>query len=116
MNQSPPGKGGTAKAYGSGNTVVQGLPGNPTVPQLRNQLKTLKAERDLRLARGVSVPGWFDHVILNAERALEDAQTEADGTDDQYTTQGGEGLPWYAWTLIVAGVLLLAAGVLWVRG
>ena len=87
-----------------------------TVPQLRNQLETLRAERDLRLARGVSVPGWFDHVILNAERALEDAQTNEDGTDDQYTTQGGEGLPWYAWTLIVAGVLLLAAGVLWVRG
>ena len=87
-----------------------------TIPQLRNQLETLKAERDLRLARGVSVPGWFDHVILNAERALEDAQTNEDGTTDQYTTQHGAGLPWCAWTLIVAGVLFLGAAVLWVRG
>lgn len=83
---------------------------------LKLRLDVLLAERASREARGVPVPLGVTAAIdvLSGQLANEYNRHEADNLDELGAE--GEGLPWYAWTVIAGGVLLLAAFVLWMRG
>lgn len=83
-----------------------------TLKELRNQVELLKGERELRKARGVSVPEWFDSIILIVERDLQDAEAAA-GQDIGDEMQNLSPFPWYGWAGLLAGACLLVALFLW---